>query len=144
MQTSFRTTSKQLGKTRLIFIRTGREGPAYDPYSYTEYTVSQGLKSTITLHLGLAVWLSVNGKDQTAKRAGKHKDWESATITKFVKLTGLDFNMIERWLAKSRSRCKKCGSRKLQETDGYPGETLTVCRHCRTIVSCDFDEGAIL
>jgi hypothetical protein len=36
-------------------LKTGSEGPAYDPYHYDEYTIQKN-DTCLTLHLGLGQW----------------------------------------------------------------------------------------
>ena len=45
-------------KNRTLDRRTGREGPAHDPYSFTEYSLTVNGR-TYTAHMGLACWLRV-------------------------------------------------------------------------------------
>ncbi len=47
---------------RRLSVRRGSEGPRHDPYSFEEWSVHQtinGVEKSITLHMGLAVWLKV-------------------------------------------------------------------------------------
>lgn len=55
MRQSRNTTSGYIAR------ETGSEGPKHDPYSFTEYTM-QRLNGTMTLHLGLDVWLRHDGR----------------------------------------------------------------------------------
>jgi hypothetical protein len=54
-----------------ISMRTGSEGPSYDPYHYEEMTVV-GRSGTVTLHTGLGMWLQHN---KNTKRLNYLRRW---------------------------------------------------------------------
>jgi hypothetical protein len=66
----------------------------------------------------------------------------------FTALAGmpLDKAMHYKYLAESkrRSRCLDCGSKRIEEADGYPGEVLFVCRDCKHVVDTEFNEAAVI
>lgn len=78
--------------SRKLYRRTGTEGPAHDPYSFTEMTVKErfvdGSKLDVTLHLGLALWVSINGR--------KTASYDHNAVAKFYDLTGLGIDEFER------------------------------------------------
>ncbi len=128
-----RATMQTAGGTR-IQQTTGSEGPHYDPYSFEEWTVNRG-GNTYVLHLGLAVWYEVNGV-----RTHQH---DEASVENFERAVGLSLDVIQNGYWRARSRCKKCGSSRLEASDGYPGETLYICQKCGQICYCDFNRSAI-
>lgn len=82
---------------RTLDLHTGREGPAHDPYGYTEYTVHQNGKA-ITLHAGLMVYLEVDGKTvlEPNRMRGKTTACEAHIFDTFEKLTGFDPQSFEK------------------------------------------------
>jgi hypothetical protein len=72
-----------------IKVKRGSEGPAHDPYSYTEITFyfTDKNKKPVTIHRGLGEWL----------KHGKRKyEWDAHCIaTKFEELTGLSVRRAE-------------------------------------------------
>ncbi len=124
---------------RKVKIKTGREGPAYDPYGFTEITIETNMKK-VTIHLGLDCYLKVFGQ--------KDKDTEHCTdlvMKAFERHVGCSYDSVVRAFYKLRDRCPHCGSRKgFESYSGYIGETLHVCRNCKAIAYEDFDESAII
>lgn len=122
---------------RRVYVVTGREGPSYDPYGYTEYVVRVNGVNTI-LHAGLDEYISVDGL--RLNYGYEHLD------LLFESLTGLAPSRVEKIynMRKYPTKCPHCGSRKLKDTQGFPGESLTVCGDCNEIIGCDFDESAII
>jgi hypothetical protein len=72
-----------------IKVKRGSEGPAHDPYSYTEITFyfTDKNKKPVTIHQGLGDWL----------KHGKRKyEWDAHCIAiKFEELTGLSVRRAE-------------------------------------------------
>jgi hypothetical protein len=122
-----------------VRIKTGSEGPKHDPYSYTEYTFEQAGKPTVTFHAGLGVWLEVDGKTEYACDVQE----ENLLFGKFESVLGFSINDLEKWHAKARSRCRKCGCKRGHWVDGYPGESFLLCDNCGVHMDCLFDESVI-
>ena len=110
--------------------KVGTEGPKYDPYAYTEWTVTRNDGLRVTLHDGLVAWLAVN---KLRMRDLK----ELAAVALFEELTGLKSRNLEAIWRNIHYRCRKCGSRDSRQERGYPGEWLNVCVRCGTIISTD-------
>jgi hypothetical protein len=79
---------KQIQNVR---VRTGREGPKHDPYSYTEITVTRLNGNVITMHSGLMTWLKFNGVPVQIDGP----DWEKELFIAFEKLSGMSFEYAE-------------------------------------------------
>ena len=120
-----------------VTVTYGKEGPAYDPYGYTEITVYRPGRPGVCLHTGLAVWVSVGGR----RLDGLDED---AAIARFTGITGAAPNKWEAWHARARQACPQCGGRALREVGGYHGETAHICRKCGEIAYTDIDYGAIM
>jgi hypothetical protein len=84
---------RQLRKTISGYIakETGSEGPQHDPYSFTEYVI-QRTGTTLTLHLGLGVWLRLNGITL------KNYETEADCVEAFEKFARIDIAAFERAL----------------------------------------------
>lgn len=80
-------------KNRSIDCRTGREGPAHDPYGYTEFIVRCN-NETIKLHMGLVEWLEI--KDNFRSVARVHDDIKVLAAL-FEKATGIPPRKFERY-----------------------------------------------
>lgn len=120
-----------------IMIKTGAEGPSYDPYSFTEYHVSHKKRGDLVLHHGLGSWLEINGE-----RREFHRDPENADYM-FEEFLGVSVHALEKACRRCDSRCRSCGSTEIQDVDGFPGETLYVCCKCGDVVGGSFDRSAI-
>jgi hypothetical protein len=115
---------------------TGSEGPSHDPYSYTEQTVEKDGK-TVTLHLGLAEWLKVDGK-RTEGDAGP-------LAAEFEKLTGFNpetFDVAYDAIH-DPEHCPKCQSTERKTESGMPGEKFLVCGSCGEIIDTRFNRREI-
>lgn len=122
-----------------IRIETGSEGPVWDPYAYTEYTVEftgdrYGQKC-VKLHMGLGEWLEIGNH--------RHKGDENL-IDVFADLTGFKPYQLEKWMNKARSRCRKCGGRQGVWHAGYPGESFLICVKCGEHMDYIFHESEII
>jgi hypothetical protein len=122
-----------------ISVRTGAEGPHWDPYHYDEIAVvRKGIEYEI--RLGLGVSLEIAGVQIEGQ--------ESELYKLFTDLTGNPPFMWQNWLwvckGRRKFQCRHCRSKDITEHEGFPGETIYLCNGCKTIVDCDFDEGAIL
>lgn len=69
-----------------VNMRHGSEGPRYDPYAFTEITVTRNGIS-YTLHEGLGVWLKVDGQIFEVSACGM--EHEDAVAGKFTEMTGM-------------------------------------------------------
>lgn len=114
-------------------IKRGTEGPRSDPYAFTEYEMKG-----VTLHCGFDLWIA----DKNGKRRFDCEALDQA-VQEFKKLTGFTPEQLEKFEHKRTSRCPKCGSKELDTTYGYPGETFTVCTKCDTIVDSHLNMSAI-
>ena len=72
-----------------VDITTGSEGPTHDPYHYEEVSVTRKNK-TVTIHSGLADWVTVNDKT-----VAEHNPREC--MAKFIDLTGHDPEYWKSW-----------------------------------------------
>ncbi len=126
-----------------VRIKTGSEGSSYDPYSYTEciFTRTDGVR--VVLHAGLGVWCKLYKPGE--KRACVCAREDHAHVF-FYRTTGMWPSQAERiWLKINYPiYCKWCHSKRLKEVDGFPGETLVICRKCEAVVGSHFDESAIM
>jgi hypothetical protein len=150
-KTTFTTTSGYLT------IKTGSEGPHHDPYGYIEFTFTrkriQRKGKTVVLHLGLAEWIQINDRKLDAPRRLRMSNSHNARAIgkarmkwfndRFAKETGYSRVQWERFCRKARERCR-CGCKQFETQSGYPGESFEVCTNCGAIVSCDFNESAII
>lgn len=115
-------------------ITSGTEGPINDPYGWSEYRLGD-----VTIHLGLGEWIKVKGEVTPTELLG-----EGGALAEFVKLTGYTVKQIERIATNFTSRCGKCGSKKLEDRSGFPGETLVCCTVCECICHTRFNPEAII
>lgn len=118
-----------------IDIRSGTEGPAYDPYHWDEITVKTKGRE-VCFHLGLAVWMTIDGLDVLND--------EEDLFPIFKELTGMSVTQAFKYFYRYRSRCQKCGSRSFEWRNGYPGEQMKMCTECDHIVDYTFNESAII
>lgn len=120
---------------RTFHVRTGTEGPRFDPYSFTEYTIVRPGKATIVYHNGLAEWIKV-GKRLLNNSPTARQEFERYS-------GGFTPEQIELFHERISSRCE-CGSRQTRSERGYPGETLNVCVKCGNVVSGEFNKSAVI
>lgn len=114
-----------------IIFDYGSEGPSHDPYAFSEITIEKG-KDKIIAHLGLTIWLKVNGERQ---RFNEVEEFEKV----FEELVGFNTHKAQKYYDKIRypKRCPKCNSKKKKYEEGYYGEVFIVCGECETIVAYD-------
>ena len=118
-----------------VRIKTGNEGPGWDPYSYTEYHVHTPRGKTV-LHEGLGDWMTFDGE--------KYEDVFHENLRKvFTRMIGFSVEQLERIARKLNSKCRKCGGREFDCESGYPGETFEICHTCGHIQSSRFSRSAI-
>lgn len=125
-----------------VWIKTGAEGPAYDPYGYTEIVVNiRGVE--YVYHAGLGERIKVDGVNKTDADEG-----DSSLVNFFKQLTGFYPHQWEKFYYKlqhrRRSKCFACGSKKIEGVRGYPGETLFQCQDCHQIVDTEFHESTVI
>lgn len=126
-------------RTSKIDERVGKDGPKFDPYIMKELTFTQGDR-IIIYHIGFInfVRLQVSGKLCNTFYEEKGHDLEST----FEKLSN-GFTIKQAYRAYNRivnpTKCKYCGSKKLDSKKGYPGETFLICEHCGQINACKFN-----
>lgn len=122
-------------------LRSGSEGPRNDPYHYEEYQINIPNLGDVTVHCGLAQWVEING--ETHEAFGD--DYDMPGFDAFCKrLTGYSFRQFERFYRRYRSRCRQCGGRDFYCSAGYPGETLTQCSKCHSVLCADQDMSSII
>ncbi len=127
-----------------IKIKSGSEGPSYDPYYYFEIIIkrqSPDFTGTVTSHAGLTNWVRVDeaGKQPQIFRDADHAAW-------FEVYSGL--TLRKAWRAAEEANARKiryhpCGEKFLQEVDGMPGETMLQCTKCSAVLSTTFDKSAV-
>jgi hypothetical protein len=122
-----------------IEIKTGSEGPAHDPYGWEEVTATRSDGTTVTIHEGLVNWVSING----VKQWPENHDWKACARI-FAGVAGISLDAARKAHERIMTVCSKCGGTDLRSVAGHPGETLNICRRCDNVVSCDFDESAII
>lgn len=109
--------------------RSGSEGPKHDPYHFDEYTVtrfrSRGAPLVVKLHDGLGVWMEVNGVPEARRSKDRAERFFILTGIKLSKLGALHDRIHG-----MKTKCPKCGSKKLLHYDGYVGEGVQVCSKC--------------
>jgi DNA-directed RNA polymerase subunit RPC12/RpoP len=54
---------------------------------------------------------------------------EGTPLKIFEDLVGASLQHLEVWCQRALSRCR-CGSRRIESQEGYPGETLYICADC--------------
>jgi hypothetical protein len=115
-------------------MESGSEGPAHDPYAYTEYTILYRDGRIVTLHLGLDEWLRVNDEEVAGFRAGPDAQ---ASFEAMTQLTVRRFEKSYERINGPYSRCPDCGSSQLSWFSGYVGEEMQHCDSCRRIIWCE-------
>lgn len=124
-----------------IQIRRGSEGPRHDPYAFTEFTVERrGM--TVKLHEGLGDWIKVAWtKEGKLVEVFRSTHQPQAYFEAFM---GFPMKVFQRAMDKITNprKCRVCGSYRLREESGYPGETFTVCDEGH-IIGCRFNPRAV-
>ena len=122
-----------------IKVREGIEGPAYDPYHFTEIQFTRTDGVVVTLHAGLGDWLTLT-YGLTGWVMGKGNPDEA-----FARLTGITpAKAMQIWERRHHpSRCPKCKSRKQEWFAGYPGEQICQCSKCGSFIACTFDPSVV-
>jgi len=111
---------------RRLEMKTGQEGPYWDPYSWKERTVIVDGTKTI-LHTGLVVFC----------RRGYKTVWDKQSYKAFGVWTGLDIDQFDKALDRIEGpprKCLHCGSKKFGYGGGYVGETMMWCQSCGNMI----------
>jgi hypothetical protein len=117
-----------------VRIKHGAEGPAHDPYSFTEYSATLKNGQIVTLHLGLMEYIRLDGTEVHTQ--------SEPSVELFKKLVGVD--PFEAEEAYNNPRCKDHPDADLESMSGYPGETFAICSVCKCVLECYFSESAII
>ena len=122
-------------RQRMLFRQTGNEG-RHDPYGYEEFILKLNGKNKAKLHKGLIEYLEVDGKridfpsqEQIEEAFGLSEKWIERAYQKINQLPKV---------------CPECGCGEFDMVSGYPGESLVICRNCKEILSCAFNESAVM
>lgn len=130
-----------------VTLKSGSEGPRHDPYHYDEYTVARPNGDTVVMHNGIFCWCRVKRGTRIV-----FENTDEATAPRlFETYAGVSFRAFEKaWhsLPERRSRSHFCngvrrGYRDFACVSGYPGETFTVCIHCKDVIDSSFDRSAV-
>lgn len=106
-----------------VHVKSGSEGPAHDPYSYTEYRVKRDGRK-IVMHLGMGDWIKVDGE---------HVEAGDAALN-YIRQERKDYRKrVVRRLTDPPRRCPACKG-KLESGGGYVGEEVIYCKGCGRIV----------
>jgi hypothetical protein len=132
---------------KITDVRRGTEGPPHDPYGYIEITVLLPIGLELIGHFGLIEWVKIHIPDQ------KGRSWERLKATEvagqntahdyFIKNVGITPLEAETIYEEQRRTCS-CGCKNLEDVDGHPGEILYICVACKSVVTYDFNEAAII
>ena len=125
--------------TTKIAVRTGTEGPKEDPWSWTEREFERGGHRYV-LRQGLDFWLEVDGARSRPYVSGDGPEDEGA-VRRFERLTGMPLARFDRYADRigNPRRCPKCAGRRMAWRDGYPGESIRLCRDCGEVVAHEFN-----
>ena len=118
-----------------ISMKNGVDGPPWDPYGYVEYTFTG--KCEVTLHLGLAEWIRVDGFELEVPNP----------TAAFETLTDLTIDRCQKIydrLHGPQKSCRNCHGKAFDWKQGFPGESLQICTKCQTIVHCAFNESEVM
>jgi hypothetical protein len=123
-------------RTNYITYKSGSEGPRHDPYHFEEVTI-HGRAGNVTAHIGLGVWLSVNGHRMEIP--------EVDLDISFQRLTGISIDVAFRLYRKLpyRRHSRTCSGRSMVSMPGYPGERLYICEKCREVIDSSFNLAAV-
>jgi hypothetical protein len=127
----------------VIEIRSGSEGPAHDPYGYTETTVTRADGRWATIHSGLGDWmLYFDGRQER-----RFDDDYAILRNKFEACVGITPEGAEKAMRKVqdvRVRNHACGPNNFEWVSGYPGEELLACGKCGHIIDSSFNVSAVI
>ena len=126
-----------------INVRQGSEGPSHDPYGYTEIEfISTDGEIECIIHSGLAEWIKIKVSQEMTYKIEDYKFGTNAQI--FEQVCGISPHDAEKVDQRRRSRCRKCGSKQGEWTNGYPGESFLICVRCGNHMDYSFNESAII
>ena len=129
-----------------ISTTSGREGPEHDPYGWTELTVSRtllnGKRYHYTLHssalAGDRITITQGDRITLDKVYPLDSDKMGNPYHDFQMFTGFSPADWHFYHMQSVYRCRKCGSRDTQESEGFCGETVTFCAKCGNMMFDNF------
>ncbi len=125
-----------------VNLRSGSEGPSFDPYHFDEITVDRPNGDVVTIHQGLAEWCKVERGGRTVFEV----EGGGPSRTLFEAYVGCSPSIVERAyhsLPGRRMKAHACRPRSFLDVGGFPGESLTICNHCGEVVDYSFDRGAV-
>lgn len=131
-----------------VTIKDGAEGPAHDPYHYSEYWITTPRGVTVYHRGALASYMTHNG--HKVEFVGWPKELGNDDLQQFIEngfialWCGYSIKQLHRIFRKRTERCRSCGSRKFVRVQGHPGETFFACRRCETISTGYVSLGGII
>lgn len=136
---------------RVLRINRGSEGPHYDPYSFEELSVEtteNGFTNEVTLHLGLAVWIDINGDrldhDSLNAWGSKYEEGIQDLEALFEHLTGINPDKFHDYYDRIHTRRKCCANPRPEWTNGFPGEHLCICKSCGAFLDSSFSLAEVI
>jgi hypothetical protein len=126
----------------VVLVKTGREGPRFDPYSYTEYKATMP-STSFEIHRGLAFWVRTNGGPKINITGRNYDDDERFVDNVFRYATGYTLRQLIRFHDSAKARCIEGGRHNTISMGGYCGETFDVCTKCNRVVDSFFDRESI-
>lgn len=121
-----------------IVIKTGTEGPRFDPYHFDEMIVTRPDGSWVKVHDGLSTWIETHD--------GIKCHDEKQVFKIFEQRVGVTYDramMAYHSLPWRRAKAHACGNKHIEEVGGYPGESFTICSKCKAVFDYHFNIGAI-
>lgn len=136
-----KTTTIRTGSGK-ITIERGTEGPAHDPYGFSEYTYeSHGM--VVSIHMGVGTWVNLAYDDVVVLNMdGRMPD--DGALQFFTNMAGISPEAIERAAARIELRCPKGGFHDDEcMGSGYAGEGIYQCSKCGRVSEGNFDMSMI-
>jgi hypothetical protein len=87
----------------------------------------------MVLHEGLSNWIKIGETiipDNNSRKV-------------FTQILGFSTDELLRWERKLKEKCRSCGSKQLECIVGYPGEFLTVCTGCGSLIETEIIDRGI-
>lgn len=115
----------------IVSIKTGTEGPKYDPYGYTKITVERNGHKAV-YHSGLLEVVIIDDQEYPAN----HQNDIPVLDERLLNTVGINWealNAIPDMLMNKPLRCK-CGKPSLIYQRGFVGEGITICKRCGQIL----------
>jgi hypothetical protein len=117
-------------------LRSGTEGPSHDPYGYKAFDlVTQ--KGSFHIHAGLVLKVTNLKTNETTYPP------EINDVCKLVGLTREEYDQTVDQVNHFSDICPHCKGDNLEEVEGYPGETLVICKDCKKVVDSSQNMDAI-